>query len=102
MKTWEIKITATDEMSAAQQLSKLIEGFKIASEHGLPMDSYFADAKEKYEEIKCDLVSVESLISFVHDGVLHTVFAKPHSDAFYVITRGKMTGNYVHIFDIIK
>lgn len=102
MKTWEIKITANDEMSAAKQLANLIEAFKVASTHGLPLDSFFADTYDKYEETKCEMTDEEKLISFVHDGVVHTVLAKPHSDAFHKITRGEMAGNYVHIFDIIK
>ena len=102
MKTWEIKIIANDEMSAAKQLAALIEGFRIAAEHKLPLDSYFADTKEKYEQVTCTMTNEEKLITFNDGNVIRTEWAKPKSDAFHEITRGDLKGAYVHTFDIIK
>ena len=41
-------------------------------------------------------------IKFGHCNLIFTAKARRHDDAFYEILNGRFTGNFVHIWDIIK
>lgn len=47
-------------------------------------------------------VVIEQEIKFIHNGDIFTVNATRLNDAFYEITQGKLKGNLIHIFDVLK
>lgn len=59
MKTWEVKIKASDEKTALEYLQMLITGFKASVTINQDMDSYVIEDPKKKESLICRLTKTK-------------------------------------------